>query len=378
MIVSRNNSTFDKSSMDSKMSTSVQYFISGIKTETTTKNYLYALEQFREHFKIRDYDSLLEIVPENVKKMIEDYVVYDKNRGLGYASINTKICAFRLFYEMNDIEINVRRAKKMLPPTKKKQGGKPYSTEQLQQLLDCLSGKFSLPLRCTVLIMASSGCRVGFIQYLKLKHIGEFEKNGCKSILIYGNEKEEYYSFINAETVKVLDQWIEYRKNNGELINADSWVIPESLDHTKPLYERGIQTRIYQKIRNIDRGEKIGHGGGARHEISITHGIRKRWNTIAKNTDDVNYNKVEKMYSHSTTHALDNTYYKPELSDLFKEYEKFSDKLVISKEAILESELLRKGKIIELNQAQKDDKIKSLEDRLERFEAFMKSTVKFD
>ena len=46
----------------------------------------------------------------------------------------------------------------------RKQGGKPYATEQLQQLLDCLSGKFSLPLRCTVLIMTSSGCRVGFIQ----------------------------------------------------------------------------------------------------------------------------------------------------------------------------------------------------------------------
>lgn len=377
MIVSRNNSTFDKNSMQTKMSTSVQYFISGIKTETTTKNYLYALEQFREHFKIRDYDSLLEIVPENVKKMIEDYVVYDKNRGLGYASINTKICALRLFYEMNDIEINVRRAKKMLPPTKKKQGGKPYSTEQLQQLLDCLSGKFSLPLRCTVLIMASSGCRVGFIQYLKLKHIGEFEKNGCKSILIYGNEKEEYYSFINAETVKELDQWIEYRKNNGELINEDSWVIPESLDHTKPMYQKGIQTRIYQKIKNIDRGEKIGHGGGARCEISITHGIRKRWNTIAKNTDGVNYNKVEKMYGHSTNHTLDNTYYKPELSDLFKEYEKFSDKLAVSKEAILEAEIVRKNRIIQENQAQKEQIYQDQENRIAELEKALKRFTKW-
>ena len=79
MIVSRNNSTFDKNSMQTKMSTSVQYFISGIKTETTKKSYLYALEQFRKHFKIRDYDSLLEIKPENVKKMIS---FLSKNRTL--------------------------------------------------------------------------------------------------------------------------------------------------------------------------------------------------------------------------------------------------------------------------------------------------------
>ena len=64
--------------------------------------------------------------------------------------------------------------------------------------------------------------------------------------------------------------------------------------------------------------------------------------------------------------------YKPELSDLFKEYEKFSDRLVVSKEARLESKLLRKDRIIEENQAQKDDKIKELEERIARFEKFIK------
>lgn len=377
MIVLRNNSSFDKNSMETLMSTSVQYFISGIKSKATEKNYLYALEQFREHFKIRDYDNLLKIEPENVKKMIEDLVVYDKNRGLGYASINTKICALRLFYEMNDIEINVRRAKKMLPPQKKKQGGKPYSTEMLQELLNCLDGKYSLPLRSAVLIMASSGCRVGFIQYLKFKHIGEFEKNGCKSILIYAGDKEEYYSFINPETVNMIEQYTQYRKNNGEIINEDSWVIPQATDHTIPMKLKGLQSRIYQKTAHLDRGEKVGKGCSARNDTLITHGIRKRWNTIAKNTDGVNYNKVEKMYAHSTTHVLDNTYYKPELSDLFEEYEKFSDKLAVTPEAILQAEIARKNRIIEENQAQKDQKLQDQEKRIAELEKVIMRFTKF-
>ncbi len=378
MIVSGNNDIFANNSMDLQMSNSVQYFISGIKSKATQRNYLVLLEQFRAHFKIRDYDSLLQIEPEEVKKMIEQYVVFGRNRELCRSTINNQVCSLSLFFDMNDVEINVKRAKKMYPPAKKKAGGKPYSTEQLQEILKCLNSTFSLPMKSTVLIMASSGCRVGFAEYLKIKHIGEFEKNGCKSILVYGGDKEEYYSFINSETVKVIDEWIKYRKSNGELITGESWVIPQAKDHTKPMYERGIHGSIYEKIKHIDRGEKIGVGSAARYETSITHGIRKRWNTIAKNTDGVNSNKVEKMYGHSTTHALDDTYYKPELSDLFKEYEKFSDRLVVSKEDRLELELLRKDEIIEENQAQKDDKIKSLEDRLERFEAFMKSTVKFD
>ena len=63
MIVSGKNSKIDKNSMDLQMSPSVQYFISGIKSKATQKNYLVLLEQFRAHFKIRDYDSVDALVP---------------------------------------------------------------------------------------------------------------------------------------------------------------------------------------------------------------------------------------------------------------------------------------------------------------------------
>ena len=84
------------------------------------------------------------------------------------------------------------------------------------------------------------------------------------------------------------------------------------------------------------------------------------------------------MYSHSTTHALDNTYYKPELSDLFKEYEKFSDKLAISKEAILEAEIVRKNSIIEENQAQKEQIYQDQENRIAELEKALKRFTKWD
>ena len=354
--------------MKSSMSKSLEFFLSGIKTKATRTTYMASISDFRAYFNIKSFDSLLEIKPDEVRKMVEQIVIRDKNRGLSKSHINGKICAIKLFYVMNDIEIQTLRAKKMLPSAKKLTGGKPYSTELLQQVVKALNTKFSLPLKCVVLIMASCGSRVGFTEYLKLKHIGEFEKNGCKSILIYGGEKEEYYSFINPETVKVVDEWIEYRKSKGEIITKDSWVIPKAQDHTKPSDQKAIQPRIVKKLEHIDRGEKV----GGRSEIAITHGIRKRWKTIAENTDGVNSSKVEKMFGHSTSNVLDNTYYKPDFANLFKEYEKFSDELVVSQEARLESELLRKDKIIEENQAQKDDKIKELEERIARFEKFIK------
>ena len=360
--------------MDIKMSTSMQYFISGIKTEATKKQYLFLIEQFRAYFKIKDYDSLLTMPTDEIKKMVEQYVLHYRNNGLAKSTINSKVSAIKLFFDMNAIEISFTRAKKMFPDTKKKGGGKPYSREQIQQVQKCLTSKFSLPYNVAVMINASSGARSGFTEYLKVKHIGEFQKNGCKSILIYGGEKQEYYSFITPETVKVIDQWLEYRKSRGELITDNSWIVPSTKDHTKPMTDGILSVRLIRLLVSVDRGELI----GSHHEIAITHGFRKFWNTVAKNRDDVNSNKVEKMYGHSTSHALDNTYYKPSLEDLFKEYEKFSDELAISEEAIQAIELQNKDKMIEATHAEKDDRIRKLEAKLERFEVFMRKTVKFD
>ena len=79
------------------------------------------------------------------------------------------------------------------------------------------------------------------------------------------------------------------------------------------------------------------------------------------------------MYDHtSKTIALDTTYYKPDLEDLFKEYEKFSDRLAVSEESILEIELRNKDKIIESTHAEKDDRIKELINRITLLEKFVK------
>ena len=56
-------------SMQIKMSTSMEYFISGIKNEKTKSVYVYQIEQFRDHFKIKDFDSLLKIPTDEMKKL---------------------------------------------------------------------------------------------------------------------------------------------------------------------------------------------------------------------------------------------------------------------------------------------------------------------
>jgi len=61
------------------MSTSLEYFISGIKNEKTKSVYLYQIEQFRDHFKIKDFDSLLTISPDEIKKKVEPEFTQSKD-----------------------------------------------------------------------------------------------------------------------------------------------------------------------------------------------------------------------------------------------------------------------------------------------------------
>ena len=93
-----------------------------------------------------------------------------------------------------------------------------------------------------------------------------------------------------------------------------------------------------------------------RYDIAITYGMRKRWNLIAKQTQGVNSHFVEKMFAHnSRTHALDTTYLKPRIEQLFAEYKKFYSELYISKEYRLKIELRKKDKMIDENQEIVDD-----------------------
>jgi hypothetical protein len=347
----------------------------GVSNVETFRHYNNLMKSFLRFHKESNPDNLVDLDILKLKGMLEEFVVHEKARGLGRTMIKSIINSVDSFLQNNDVYIETRRVKKWLPAPKKTRNHIPYNTKQLQEILDCLKSKSSFRLRVGVHILCASGARVGFAQYLKVKHIGEFEKDGCKSILIYGDEVDEYHSFIHQEAVEILNLWLEYRKSQGEKITGESWVIPSSLDHTKKSPRNDITAKLIERCHSVDRGVMI----DGRYDTAIMHGMRKRWDTVAKDSDNANYNKIEKMFAHNTrTHALDTVYNKPNLAALFVEYDKFYRGLYISDSFRLRIELDQKDMIIEVSQAQKDDKIKSLEARLERFEAFMKQTVKFD
>ena len=69
-----------------------------------------------------------------------------------------------------------------------------------------------------VLMMLSSGIRLGTWDYLKWKHvipIMDKEKNSemiAAKIIVYVGETEQYYSFITIEAYQTLKDWMTHRE----------------------------------------------------------------------------------------------------------------------------------------------------------------------
>jgi len=270
--------------------------------------------------------------------------------------INGKLSALKLFFGMNDVvALNWLKLRKMLPEKKKLTGDKPYTTKDIQLILqNTISQKY----RCVIHFLSASGVRIGSFETMKLKHLQDMPNN-CKYVLIYEDNKSEYSTFIHHEAVEALDEYLAYRTRMGEIITPNSWVICATLDSSKPVTTASITTQMNRFARqNLVQDKKRG-----RYEIQACHGYRKRFDTILKSNQNVNINLAEKMMGHSTSIPLDNVYFKPVIQQLFDEYQKAIPELIISDKYRLEEQLKKKDeKINELSQ--KDNEIDMLKNTI--------------
>ena len=79
--------------------------------------------------------------------------------------------------------------------------------------------------RCIILLMASSGIRVGAIQSLKVKSIKRLDGD-IGIVTVYPQSKDSVYAtLVTPEFLASLDEHLKYRKSQGEKITGESWLI---------------------------------------------------------------------------------------------------------------------------------------------------------
>jgi integrase len=216
-------------------------------------------------------------------------------------SVRTYFAGVQSFLEANDIVLNWKKIAKYYPEPVTNDL-RAYTKEEISRLLSVADPRD----RCLILLMASTGMRVGAIKSLKLKHLTRLQHEGKIGLLsIYPEFKDHTYNaLMTPECMTSIDEYIDYRRKQHEKITEESYIIRDkyatfskNTNRPKPLAENTINKQIKFLLTKA---------GLPYEQLQPDHSFRKFFNTCLMNSD-VAYSFKELLMGHSV--KLDDVYY---------------------------------------------------------------------
>jgi len=300
-----------------------------------TRNlYEWGLEKFFDFAKLGP-EAFVEKATSDKKwgeAVVVDFAKSAMDRKLAGGSVVLLIAPVKKFCKMNDVPINWDRVGAHLPRQRKYASDRAPTMEEVKLLLQ----DADLRLKAIILVMLSSGIRIGAWNYLRVKDAEPVEQDGklvCAKLKVYAGEPEEYTTFLTPEAYSALKAYLEFRKMNGEEVEPDSTLIVQRFRSKRdsPVKLKPIQITgrgVRRLIEGALRSHKIRTGIKRRHEFKVAHGFRKLFKTRAQVAMKPIH--VEMLMGHDV--GLEASYYKPSEKELVEDYLKAIPLLTVSKE----------------------------------------------
>src|SRR5919198_2801422 len=291
--------------------TSCQLWLEGYNSQSTKRAYKIHLSLFCKYHDTVP-DSLIQLNPEQIKTMVLNYIIHlkkvakqssEKPRSgeLSVNSIKTYLAGVQSFLESNDIVLNWKKIAKYYPE-QVTNNLRAYTKEEVAKLLSVADPRD----RCLILLMTSTGMRVGAIKSLKLKHLTILQHESNIGLLsVYPESKDHRYNaLVTHECMASIDEYLNYRRKQHEKITEESYIIRDKFatfskytNRPKPLNEETINKQMKFLLRKA---------GLPFEQLQPDHSFRKFFNTCLMNSD-VAYSFKELMMGHSV--KLDDIYY---------------------------------------------------------------------
>jgi integrase len=245
-----------KSEQNQKTSLTNAYslFVYAIRTQITRDYYLRRLRTFFDYIKLlpnanieRRCNHFAGIATKDhdwTFAKIIGFLQYQKERvereEITAATLYNFVKALKLFCEMSDVPIAWKKITRGLPKVRSFANDRAPTIEEIRKMTEYPDRR----MKAIVYTMASSGIRPGAWDYLRWKDIEPVSKDGrviAAKLTVYAGEQDEYFSFITPEAFSELESWINYRKESGEVIDKNTWVMRQ-LWNTKEGYYHGYVT----------------------------------------------------------------------------------------------------------------------------------------
>ncbi|MGC9200558.1 MAG: tyrosine-type recombinase/integrase [Candidatus Aenigmatarchaeota archaeon] len=235
------------------------------RSENTKLTYLKGLKKFVEYKQIQNLDLFIQEVKEkkNQDEIFKEYALHLANKNLAPKSVAAWISALKKYFEANGLNITVDIPLKVFSIHEDNLPNK----EDLKKIVQ----EADLRLKTIILMLASSGMRVGELHNLKMGDIDLTKEIPTIRIRAIGaKERKSRITFISKEAKKFLEEYLNQRKNLGENLNEESPVI--ATENGKKMSYQNLQYLLEKVFKKYSK--KV----GKRYSLHA-HSLRKWFKT---------------------------------------------------------------------------------------------------
>jgi integrase len=286
----------------------LKLFLQSIRSEHTRRCYEIYLRKF-------GHDKIAITDPKLAETQIIDFILKMREDGKNFYAISNYVTALISYYKINDIILNTKRITRFMPDRIRTRKDRSYTHEEILKMLEIADER----MRAVILILGSSGIRVGALPSLKLRNLIDHK------LTIYENFSEEYLTFITPECKKAVDVYLDMRSRFGEKLNDESVLIREQFD-IRDVFQIENPKQISRDAIQWMITDVANRSGVRNPNIPIAHGFRKFFTTQLINSK-INPEIREMLLGHKI--GLASSYYRPTGQEMLEEYQKAEDSLTI-------------------------------------------------
>lgn len=334
-----------------KYSKCLDVFDDYIHNDNTRYSYRLSFFRFLRYYHLTDPVYLLTLSNEELFEKIQTYIRFLKqkveNGQNKPQNVKNELAGTKHFLTYNDRILNWKKINKMLPGKEALSGQKAYTLDLIQKLFKSTT---KIRLHFLITFMASTGCRVGAVTEIKLKHITPIED--CYCVTFYAGSREEYIGFMTPECSRLYEQFLEKRKLDCEALTNESLLFTSEATNKRDfnrITTKSIQSAI---LRIVWKAGLRGQKEGRRYEASGTHAFRKFFATQLKQCPAITYSVSERLLGHQA--YLDTNYFRPTREELFESFKKAIQLLTIDTTKIQEYKIKQLEKEITEKEQLKD------------------------
>lgn len=340
-------------------------FLLAINAEQTREKYVTRLRKFIEIVGIDQERKLsvrekCKIFAEKAKSedgwlvnVIIQFLHYQRSRvalrEITGSTLRNYVKVLKLFCEMNELSVPWKKLTRGLPKAKNYADDRVPRLDEIQKILTYPDWR----MKAIVCTMASSGIRLGAWDSLLWEHISPITRDGvfvAAKIIVYAGDQEQYHSFLTPEAYMELKNWMDFRKDSGEMITGKSWVMRDLWNTRYCSRRHGASGMVNNPVRLKSSGIKRlmedalwAQGirtrlapGKRRHEFQADHGYPKWFKTQCELAGMKSIN-IEILMGHSI--GISDSYYRITDDELLNDYLKTINLLTINENNILRHQL---------------------------------------